>query len=213
MWSPALVHWPNEHQRRDRLARDGVPRLLLLEPGTAVPNLAEDEDWVRLPATERDVAARLQHLRRRLDAAIAVEDGVLSTARGVAVLAPREARLMQVLVARHGRVATHGELLAALDAEESDRRRLHDAVHRLRRHTRPLGLDITSAPNRGYILSLRSDDTAAQPSPPDSPISRPGATRRRATRAARGTARAGHLAGDGRTRAPSRRDPRPPAAT
>jgi DNA-binding response OmpR family regulator len=161
MWSPALVHWPNEHQRRDRLAREGVPRLLFLEPNTPVPDLAADEDWVRLPASERDVAARLQHLRRRLDAAIAVEDGVLSTARGVAVLAPREARLMQVLVARRDTVATHGELLVALGMEEPNRRRLHDAVHRLRRHARPLGLDITSAPNRGYVLSLRSDETAA----------------------------------------------------
>src|SRR5262245_50001944 len=49
----ALVRWPEESDRRRRLERDGLPRLLLVEDGAAPP-LVEDplEDWVRVPATE-----------------------------------------------------------------------------------------------------------------------------------------------------------------
>lgn len=59
---PELVGWPDEAERRAVLAAAGVPRLLVIDPGTAPPPLAPDEDWIVRTCDERDAAARLQGL-------------------------------------------------------------------------------------------------------------------------------------------------------
>lgn len=61
----ALVRWPDESDRRNALAANGSPCLLIVEPGAAVPPLAPNEDWVVRTSDERDVAARLDGLARR----------------------------------------------------------------------------------------------------------------------------------------------------
>ena len=62
-----LVHWPRDEAQRARLARSGVPCLLLVAPDADLPvSFALTEDWLRLPADERDVHARVQLLCRRL---------------------------------------------------------------------------------------------------------------------------------------------------
>ena len=54
-----LVRWPSQAARRDRFARDGIPRLLLVEPDDDPPPAIDlDEDWVRLPVDDRDIEAR-----------------------------------------------------------------------------------------------------------------------------------------------------------
>jgi hypothetical protein len=59
-----LVTWPRDADRRSELERDGLPRLLLVEPGAAPPFVADViEDWVRLPSDEREVALRISHLQ------------------------------------------------------------------------------------------------------------------------------------------------------
>jgi hypothetical protein len=66
---PAItcVLWPSDADRRADLARAGVPRLLLVEPGQIPPDeWARDEDWVRVPATVEEVTLRADTLRRRL---------------------------------------------------------------------------------------------------------------------------------------------------
>ena len=63
----ACVPWPSEADRRDRLARAGVPRLLFVEPGSAPPETWDaDEDWIRIPASAEEVTHRAATLRRRL---------------------------------------------------------------------------------------------------------------------------------------------------
>src|SRR5437763_8936902 len=74
-----LVRWPVEETRRVRLRDDGVPRLLLVENGVAPPRTSDDlEDWVRVPADEVDLHARVENLHRkaqsRTDATPALDD-------------------------------------------------------------------------------------------------------------------------------------------
>lgn len=59
---PEVVRWPEGAERRVDLARQGIPCLLVVDPGSPVPALAEGEDWSYRTADERDVAARLRRL-------------------------------------------------------------------------------------------------------------------------------------------------------
>ena len=101
-----LLRWPFEQQHRDRLSGEGRPRLLLLEDGTAPPAVADElEDWIRVPATEDDVRARITGLARRADARVAVRpdldrDGVLRVGPSWVPLPPVEARLTAALLER-----------------------------------------------------------------------------------------------------------------
>src|SRR5687767_10655034 len=64
----ALVRWPTEDEKRAELALGSVPRLLLLEDGAEPPDDSDClEDWVRLPASEVDLHARIVGLTRRAD--------------------------------------------------------------------------------------------------------------------------------------------------
>ena len=65
----ALIHWPRDGAERERLAEAMLPRLLLV-PDDVEPPVAGDlmEDWIRLPADERDVATRLDNLAARASA-------------------------------------------------------------------------------------------------------------------------------------------------
>jgi DNA-binding response OmpR family regulator len=157
-----LVLWPSEHQRRAQLARAGIPRLLLVTPGSDIPTEVEGvEDWLRLPASERDVAARLADLEARFREAVRLEGRTLRTGGRTAVLSDVEARVMAVLLGSEGGLVPHEELIAAAELRSSKgRRQLHDTVHRLRRRLRPLGLDVFVARRRGYSLGLRIDESA-----------------------------------------------------
>src|SRR5579871_5457039 len=58
-----LVDWPAQADRVTALAQAGLPRLLLVAPDADPPaSVDSNEDWVRLPADERDVAARVLRL-------------------------------------------------------------------------------------------------------------------------------------------------------
>jgi hypothetical protein len=61
-----MLRWPDEAAEVTRLRGLGVPRLLLVAVG-AEPPAAGDclEDWVQLPAGERELQARLSSLRER----------------------------------------------------------------------------------------------------------------------------------------------------
>jgi DNA-binding winged helix-turn-helix (wHTH) protein len=147
MWSPALV---------------GIPRLLLVAPGSEIPaDLGEGEDWVRLPASERDVAARLANLEHRFREAVRLDDATLHSGSRRADLSVVEARIVAALLDAGGELVPRSALAAVVGPDPSTTgRRLHDTVHRLRRRLHPLGLDVFVAPRRGYALGLRIDDTA-----------------------------------------------------
>ena len=150
-----LLHWPRERERRAALDEDNQPRLLLVEEN-APPPLTVDpvEDWVRLPANHRDVQARVESLRRRVVAEPTLdEEGVLRTASGWVSLPDLEARIVDVLLSRFGKVADRQSLLGAGWPGESPSRNLLDVhLHRLRRRIEPIGLQIRTVRKRGYVL-------------------------------------------------------------
>ncbi len=154
-----LVRWPAEEERRAALREEGVPRLLLVENGSAPPVAEDDlEDWIRVPADEVDLHARVENLGRRsrsrdgsppaLD-----DDGVLRMNGSWVPLPPVEARLTAALLERYGAVVSRDALARAGWPDGAPGRNALDVhVLRLRRRLTPLGLVIRTVRSRGYLL-------------------------------------------------------------
>jgi DNA-binding response OmpR family regulator len=155
-----LVRWPAELGRRERLAADGLPRLLLVEGGETLP-VVEDviEDWIRVPADESDIRARVATLQARYEsmvngvAPVLDDDGVLRVDAAWVALPPVEARLTTALLDRFGMVVSR-EMLANSGWPDGapGRNALDVHVLRLRRRLAPLGLVIKTVRSRGYLL-------------------------------------------------------------
>ncbi|MEZ5133476.1 MAG: hypothetical protein R2699_00030 [Acidimicrobiales bacterium] len=115
----ALVRWPSEEDARDMLARRGRPRLLLVEDGIDPPMPGDVlEDWIRVPAPERDVAVRVETLRRRLaedrpSGPSIDDDGVVRVGDDWTTLPPVEARLMTTLIDGYRSVVSRRDLARA----------------------------------------------------------------------------------------------------
>lgn len=154
-----LVRWPDEEDRREALRRSGRPRLLVLDDSVPPPvALDELEDWIRLPADDTDVAARVASLEQRarhhrgseptLD-----DDGVLRVLDRWVALPPVEARLTSALLDRYGAVVSRDALARSGWPEGAPGRNALDVhVLRLRRRLEPLGLVIRTVRSRGYVL-------------------------------------------------------------
>ena len=154
------MRWPAEEVRRDELQRDGRPRLLLLEEGVPPPVGPPDdlEDWIRVPAGDADLRARVEGLQRRsavrhdpspeLD-----DDGVLRVGDRWVALPPVEARLTAALLSRYGAVVSRDALARAGWPTGSPGRNARDVhVLRLRRRHSPLAPAIRTVRSRGYLL-------------------------------------------------------------
>ena len=111
-----LLRWPLEQERRERLATESQLRLLLVEGGVAAPECTDQlEDWIRVPADEADVRARVDALARRYrdgrdDLPELDHDGLLRFGGGWVSLPPVEARLMSALIERYGAVVSRDQL-------------------------------------------------------------------------------------------------------
>jgi len=154
-----LVRWPAEQIRRDRLAEEGLPRLLLIEPGEALPVIVDPlEDWIRVPADDADLRARVATLQARYDAAGASapaldDDGVIRVGSAWVSLPPVEARITNALLERFGAVVSREALAHSGWPEGAPGRNALDVhVLRLRRRLAPLGLVIRTVRSRGYLL-------------------------------------------------------------
>jgi hypothetical protein len=161
-----LVRWPSEAEQRARLAERHLPRLLLVEEGIAPPECHDClEDWIRLPAPESDVRARIGGLLIRSRAHLRTvpeidAHGVLRFGSGWVSLPPVEARLADALVVRYGAVVGRDTLRRAVWPGSAPGRNVLDVhVLRLRRRLAPLGLAIRTVRSRGYMLE--------QADPPD----------------------------------------------
>lgn len=160
-----LVRWPTEAVRRAQLANRQLPRLLLLE-GDAVPPEADDclEDWIRVPAAEIDVRARVSALTtraaRHVPSAPTLDgDGVLRFSGAWVPLPPVEARLTDALLERFGAVVSRDSLARAGWPDGAPGRNALDVhVLRLRRRIHPLGLAIRTVRARGYLLEGSAED-------------------------------------------------------
>jgi len=160
----ALIHWPDEAERLERTRRRGAPRLLLLGPGTEAPAVADPlEDWMRLPAPDDDLRARIRTLEARAstDVSPRVVDGTLAHHGTWVPLSPLEERLAGALTERFGAVVGREALMRAAwpDAPPS-RNALDVHVLRLRRRIENLGLEIRTVRSRGYVLQMGNGQMA-----------------------------------------------------
>jgi len=152
-----LVRWPVETQRRERMAAEGRPRLLLVEDGTEPP-IGYDtlEDWVRVPAPELDMEARMATLAARARAVAAPLldlDGVLRVGALWVSLPPVEARLTRAMLDRFEAVVSRESLSRAGWPDGAPGRNALDVhVLRLRRRLAPVHLAIRTVRSRGYLL-------------------------------------------------------------
>jgi hypothetical protein len=159
-----LVRWPEDASELPRLRELGSPRLIVVSPDHEPPEDNDPvSDWIRLPATDEDLQARVRVLERRAstwaDTPVLTGDGRLSFhGRWIGLSATAE-RLLGVLVAKYGAVATLRDLQCAgwpNGEGKNDGLRVH--VAKLRPPLRRLGLEIVVVRERGYVLQERLDD-------------------------------------------------------
>lgn len=166
-----LVRWPGDEASRVRLRNAGIPRLLLVEETAAPPAVLDElEDWIRVPADEVDLHARVETLDRRARARTSAlpdldENGVLRLGDGWVPLPPVEARLTSALLERYGAVVSRDALGRAGWPDGAPGRNALDVhVLRLRRRLAPLGLAIRTVRSRGYLLELAGFGATARSS-------------------------------------------------
>ena len=158
-----LLRWPEESVRRTELELVARPRLLLVEPNEPPPDCTDPlEDWIRMPADDRDVRARVRALveragveRPQLD-----DDGLLWFRGRWVSLSPVERALVDALLERFGAVTGRDALRKRAWPEGLPTRNALD-VHmvRLRRRIAELSLEIRTVRSRGYLLQ------AVEPAP------------------------------------------------
>lgn len=182
-----MLQWPDEKARRSLISEAGEPRLLLVPDGEEPPTVVDClEDWIRVPATENEVRARVDALTVRGQAHLPnattngaspthgddhpnangnrngttpfVDDyGVLRVNGAWVALPPLEARLTEALIERLGLVTSREQLLrAGWPAGAPGRNALDVHVLRLRRRLQPVGLAIRTVRSRGYLLEPAS---------------------------------------------------------
>lgn len=157
-----LVSWPTDERRRRELAVHRRARLLLVDNDAPAPTVDDTlEDWVRLPAADHDIKARLDMLGRRVALGNGVpeidEDNLLHHAGRWVSLPPVEARIAGALLDRFGAVVGRAALTEwAWPGQGPENRNALD-VHlvRLRRRVGEVGLVIRTVRSRGYLLETR----------------------------------------------------------
>lgn len=154
-----LVDWPTGAQLRLALARAGVPRLLAVPAGELPPSdLADDEDWIRVPCDPDDIRLRAEHVLRAVQTRSSetwwIDDQrVLHRGDRTAVLTSSEAAVAEALLANPGHVIPRSALVQRLWPGGPPSERAIDAViYRLRRRCRDLGLIIRASRGEGFVL-------------------------------------------------------------
>ena len=163
-----LVRWPEEDIRLRELRETGSPRLLLLNSESDPPESADClEDWIRLPADDRDMRARVARLASRSETqqpAPQVDgDGLLRYRGRWVALSPVESALAITLVDRFGAVVGRDTLARRAWPEGTPTRNALD-VHmlRLRRRIAPLGVEVRTVRSRGYLMQAAQPRADAQ---------------------------------------------------
>jgi DNA-binding winged helix-turn-helix (wHTH) protein len=157
----ALVRWPDDESQRRELKAANRPRLLLVDETAPAPVSGDPlEDWIRLPADDRDLRARLDALTLRAGPQTDVvpeidDDGLLHVGDQWVSLPPIEHRLALALLDKPSTVVSR-EVLAreGWPGETATRNALDVHMLRLRRRIEPLGLTIRTVRSRGYVLDV-----------------------------------------------------------
>ncbi|MFZ0013072.1 MAG: helix-turn-helix domain-containing protein [Acidimicrobiia bacterium] len=155
----ALIQWPSDDSLREELARQGRPRLLLVEPDAEAPVCVDVlEDWVRLPVSRADRNARIRALETRSgqrdrDVPVLSRDGTVEFRGDSTQLSEIQARVVAPMIDRFGGVVSRETLAGqAWPGAPSTGNNLDVTVARLRRQVGPLGLMIKTVRSRGYLL-------------------------------------------------------------
>lgn len=124
------------------------------------------EDWIRVPAAEMDLRARIENLaarcRHHLGVTPTLDGGVLRVGDTWVSLSPLESRLTALLIKKMGVVVSREALARAGWPEGPGARNTLDVhVVRLRRRLDAVGLRVHTVRSRGYLLDL-SDLCQAQ---------------------------------------------------
>ena len=164
----ALVRWPEDEGKRRELKSANRPRLLLVDALAPAPVSGDPlEDWIRLPADDRDLRARLDALTLRSGSGVDVfpeldDDGLLRLGDQWVALPPIEQRLAMALIERPSAVVSRETLArAGWPGETATRNALDVHMLRLRRRIEPLGLSIRTVRSRGYVLDVKPPAIAA----------------------------------------------------
>ncbi len=153
-----VLRWPAERTKVDDLRSHGVPRLLLLDLDEAVPASPDClEDWVRLPVSDSDLAARRETVGARADnhavRPTIDADGVLRFQGSWVGLSPLERDLTAPLIDKFGGVVSRGLLADRAWPEGLPSRNALDVhILRLRRRLNAIGLELRTIRSRGYLL-------------------------------------------------------------
>ena len=158
----ALVRWPDDEGRRWELKTANRARLLLVDEKAPAPVSGDPlEDWIRLPADDRDLRARLDALTLRSGTEVEVfpeidVDGLLHMGDQWVSLPPIEQRLATALIEKPSAVVSReGLAKAGWPGETATRNALDVHMLRLRRRIEPLGLSIRTVRSRGYVLNVK----------------------------------------------------------
>ena len=159
----AVVRWPDEAARAEELARMRHPRILIVAAGAEPPPADADDhvDWLREPAAERDVQARVVALRTVASIArpILGDHGVLWRGPRWFPLSPIEARLTAAFLARPGRVLARSRLEYVGWPEGLTNSRAIDArIKVLRPRLAPAGVRIHTVRGQGYLAEIQPVD-------------------------------------------------------
>ena len=144
---------------RDRLAADGVPRLLLISRSCPAPVCVDElEDWVREPLEPAELEARTATLQARARLAACrprVDDSDLVRAGDRWVdLPPAQLAVARILIAQLGRVVTAEQIQAAHSAAGGSihPKAVKAMLGRVKRRLAELDLTLTNIRDRGYLL-------------------------------------------------------------
>jgi DNA-binding response OmpR family regulator len=148
--------------------------LLLVEFGPAPVVTDPVEDWIRVPASDSDIAARVDTLRRRVRppvrddevAAFLDDHGILRWGDRWVSLSPLEARIVAALIELPLAAVPRQRLIEAgwPPAGQPSRDALDAHILRLRRRLHTIGLTIRTIRSRGYLI-----DRLHGPTQPETP--------------------------------------------
>jgi len=155
-----VVAWPEHAARAADLARTRTPHLFLVQAGGEPPETTDDlSAWIRVPAIERDIQAKIVELRSRASVTrpILGDHGVLWRGTRWVALSPIEARLAAAFIARPGRVLSRARLEKTGWPDGQPSERSVDArIKALRRRVAPMGFRIHTVRGQGYIAEIQS---------------------------------------------------------
>jgi hypothetical protein len=154
-----VVDWPEHAARAADLVRTRTPHLFLVAPGAEPPDATDElSAWIRLPAAERDIQAKIVDLRSHASIArpILGEHGLLWRGTRWVALSPIEARLTAAFIARPGRVLSRARLEKTGWPDGRPSERSVDArIKALRRRVAPMGMRIHTVRGQGYIAEIQ----------------------------------------------------------